>query len=261
MTPPRPRSDRPARRPRRLYGNSPTSAQSGPPWLPGSPATWAAITSDSCPRKLSSPWAPGRARPGCASGEGPRGPGLRGGGGARVAASRVKPEAAGTGAGRRRGGTGGTRSSGVPCPCWLTLSLLGPRSMLGRIQAQAFGFDETFRAYRKDEFVMVGNGECRVPGSPPSVELFPPRRRLLWTRRYLMTSFSLNLIVIKRETIHFKRNFSTSLHHNLAHLQYPAEKNFSVLESRSLSRESVSLLIGTSHLLILLPSFTTSFIY
>nr|KAF6342653.1 cilia and flagella associated protein 300 [Pipistrellus kuhlii] len=28
-------------------------------------------------------------------------------------------------------------------------------SMLGRIQAQAFGFDQVFRAYRKDDFVMA----------------------------------------------------------------------------------------------------------
>ncbi|ELK16513.1 65 kDa Yes-associated protein [Pteropus alecto] len=31
-----------------------------------------------------------------------------------------------------------------------------PESMLGRIQAQAFGFDQKFQAYRKDDFVMVG---------------------------------------------------------------------------------------------------------
>ncbi|EPY79954.1 hypothetical protein CB1_000877029 [Camelus ferus] len=30
------------------------------------------------------------------------------------------------------------------------------RSMLGRIKAQSFGFDQTFQAYRKDDFVMVG---------------------------------------------------------------------------------------------------------
>uniref|UniRef100_A0A8C7EW40 Uncharacterized protein n=1 Tax=Neovison vison TaxID=452646 RepID=A0A8C7EW40_NEOVI len=28
--------------------------------------------------------------------------------------------------------------------------------MLGRVAAQAFGFDQTFQAYRKDDFVMVG---------------------------------------------------------------------------------------------------------
>ena len=28
--------------------------------------------------------------------------------------------------------------------------------MLGRIEAQAFGFDQTFQTYRKDDFVMVG---------------------------------------------------------------------------------------------------------
>lgn len=38
------------------------------------------------------------------------------------------------------------------------LSLLCPRSMLGRIKAQAFGFDQTFQVYRKDDFVMVGMG-------------------------------------------------------------------------------------------------------
>ena len=32
---------------------------------------------------------------------------------------------------------------------------LCPRSMLGRIEAQAFGFDQTFQAYRKDDFVMA----------------------------------------------------------------------------------------------------------
>ncbi|KAG8523259.1 Cilia- and flagella-associated protein 300 [Galemys pyrenaicus] len=37
-----------------------------------------------------------------------------------------------------------------------TRSRLRQWSMLGRIQAQAFGFDQTFRAYRKDDFVMVG---------------------------------------------------------------------------------------------------------
>lgn len=35
------------------------------------------------------------------------------------------------------------------------LSLLYSRSMLGRIQAQAFGFDQNFQAHRKDDFVMV----------------------------------------------------------------------------------------------------------
>jgi hypothetical protein len=33
------------------------------------------------------------------------------------------------------------------------------RSMLGRIQAQAFSFDQTFQPYQKDDFVMVGIGE------------------------------------------------------------------------------------------------------
>ena len=37
-------------------------------------------------------------------------------------------------------------------------SLLCSRSMLGRIEAQAFGFDQVFQAYRKDDFVMVGMG-------------------------------------------------------------------------------------------------------
>ncbi|ELW64948.1 hypothetical protein TREES_T100006564 [Tupaia chinensis] len=36
-------------------------------------------------------------------------------------------------------------------------------SMLGRIQAQAFGFDQTFQAYRKDDFVMVGTGAGAFP--------------------------------------------------------------------------------------------------
>lgn len=36
-------------------------------------------------------------------------------------------------------------------------SLLCPRSMLGRIEAQAFGFDQTFQTYQqRDDFVMVG---------------------------------------------------------------------------------------------------------
>lgn len=30
--------------------------------------------------------------------------------------------------------------------------------MLGRIQAQAFGFDQTFQPYQKDDFVTVGMG-------------------------------------------------------------------------------------------------------
>ncbi|XP_008566208.1 PREDICTED: uncharacterized protein C11orf70 homolog isoform X2 [Galeopterus variegatus] len=36
-----------------------------------------------------------------------------------------------------------------------TTSRLRQWSMLGRIKAQAFGFDETFQAYRKDDFVMA----------------------------------------------------------------------------------------------------------
>ncbi|KAM6159176.1 cilia- and flagella-associated protein 300 isoform 2-T2 [Rhynchocyon petersi] len=36
-----------------------------------------------------------------------------------------------------------------------TTSRLRQWSMLGRIQAQAFGFDETFQPYRKDDFVMA----------------------------------------------------------------------------------------------------------
>lgn len=35
------------------------------------------------------------------------------------------------------------------------------RSMLGRIQAQAFSFDQTFQPYQKDDFVMVGMGGRR----------------------------------------------------------------------------------------------------
>lgn len=37
-----------------------------------------------------------------------------------------------------------------------TTSRLRQWSMLGRIEAQAFGFDQMFQAYRKDDFVMVG---------------------------------------------------------------------------------------------------------
>nr|XP_031531177.1 cilia- and flagella-associated protein 300 isoform X3 [Vicugna pacos] len=36
-----------------------------------------------------------------------------------------------------------------------TTSRLRQWSMLGRIKAQAFGFDQTFQAYRKDDFVMA----------------------------------------------------------------------------------------------------------
>ncbi|EHB12876.1 hypothetical protein GW7_15546 [Heterocephalus glaber] len=36
-----------------------------------------------------------------------------------------------------------------------TTSRLRQWSMLGRIKAQAFGFDQTYRAYRKDDFVMA----------------------------------------------------------------------------------------------------------
>nr|XP_020023392.1 uncharacterized protein C11orf70 homolog [Castor canadensis] len=36
-----------------------------------------------------------------------------------------------------------------------TTSRLRQWSMLGRMKAQAFGFDQTFQAYRKDEFVMI----------------------------------------------------------------------------------------------------------
>ncbi|XP_070659423.1 cilia- and flagella-associated protein 300 isoform X1 [Bos indicus] len=36
-----------------------------------------------------------------------------------------------------------------------TTSRLRQWSMLGRIEAQAFGFDQTFQAYRKDDFVMA----------------------------------------------------------------------------------------------------------
>ncbi|XP_060013896.1 cilia- and flagella-associated protein 300 isoform X3 [Lagenorhynchus albirostris] len=36
-----------------------------------------------------------------------------------------------------------------------TTSRLRQWSMLGRIKAQAFGFDQTFQVYRKDDFVMA----------------------------------------------------------------------------------------------------------
>uniref|UniRef100_A0A8C8Z5A1 Cilia- and flagella-associated protein 300 n=1 Tax=Prolemur simus TaxID=1328070 RepID=A0A8C8Z5A1_PROSS len=36
-----------------------------------------------------------------------------------------------------------------------TTSRLRQWSMLGRIEAQAFGFDQTFQAYRKDDFLMA----------------------------------------------------------------------------------------------------------
>uniref|UniRef100_A0A671EEK9 Cilia- and flagella-associated protein 300 n=1 Tax=Rhinolophus ferrumequinum TaxID=59479 RepID=A0A671EEK9_RHIFE len=36
-----------------------------------------------------------------------------------------------------------------------TTSRLRQWSMLGRIQAQAFGFDQNFQAHRKDDFVMA----------------------------------------------------------------------------------------------------------
>ncbi|KAF6102697.1 cilia and flagella associated protein 300 [Phyllostomus discolor] len=36
-----------------------------------------------------------------------------------------------------------------------TTSRLRQWSMLGRIKAQAFGFDQVFQAYRKDDFVMA----------------------------------------------------------------------------------------------------------
>uniref|UniRef100_A0A8C0WTY4 Cilia- and flagella-associated protein 300 n=1 Tax=Castor canadensis TaxID=51338 RepID=A0A8C0WTY4_CASCN len=43
-----------------------------------------------------------------------------------------------------------------------TTSRLRQWSMLGRMKAQAFGFDQTFQAYRKDEFVMVGTAGTEV---------------------------------------------------------------------------------------------------
>lgn len=41
--------------------------------------------------------------------------------------------------------------------------------MLGRIQAQAFSFDQTFQPYQKDDFVMVGMGgvSFEVLGNTP----------------------------------------------------------------------------------------------
>ncbi|XP_040833156.1 cilia- and flagella-associated protein 300 isoform X3 [Ochotona curzoniae] len=36
-----------------------------------------------------------------------------------------------------------------------TTSRLRQWSMLGRIEAQAFGFDQTFQAYRKDDFLLA----------------------------------------------------------------------------------------------------------
>lgn len=53
------------------------------------------------------------------------------------------------------GGTGERAAQRVP-PRVDRRSLLCPRSMLGRIEAQAFGFDQTFQTYRKDDFIMVG---------------------------------------------------------------------------------------------------------
>lgn len=61
---------------------------------------------------------------------------------------------------RARGGAGGP---GAPCR-GARADLPPPRhrSMLGRVAAQAFGFDRKFQAYRKDDFVMVG---VRVGGA------------------------------------------------------------------------------------------------
>ncbi|XP_044242646.1 cilia- and flagella-associated protein 300 isoform X3 [Ursus arctos] len=59
-----------------------------------------------------------------------------------------------------------------------TTSRLRQWSMLGRVAAQAFGFDQTFQAYRKDDFVMVGvrvGGAGRPdPGWRPRSTLRPP---------------------------------------------------------------------------------------
>lgn len=49
---------------------------------------------------------------------------------------------------------------------------LRSRSMLGRIQAQAFGFDQKFQAYRKDDFVMVGMEVGEFHGPPLILKFF-----------------------------------------------------------------------------------------
>ena len=85
--------------------------------------------------------------------------GLLGCGGADRASRRPRPEWNPEAAlpSRRAGSVGGTDECAAQrVPPLADRPSLCPRSMLGRIEAQAFGFDQTFQAYRKDDFVMVG---------------------------------------------------------------------------------------------------------
>ena len=129
--------------------------------------------------------------------------GLRGCGDAGRAARRPLPEwnreAAVTGA---RGGLRGWDGLNVlpqrMLPQVDCLSRLCSRSMLGRIKAQAFGFDQTFQVYRKDDFVMVGMGVGEFLGPLLVLHFFPLWHKFLWRRHYLVTSFSWSLRIIKR---------------------------------------------------------------
>lgn len=58
-----------------------------------------------------------------------------------------------------------------------TDSPLSVRSMLGRIQAQAFSFDQKFQPYQKDDFVMVGMGSSDVENTPSRVLKFGSNKK------------------------------------------------------------------------------------
>ena len=177
--------------------------------------------------------------------------GLLGCGGADRASRRPRPEWNPEAAlpSRRAGSVGGTdeRAAQRVPPRADRPSLLCPRSMLGRIEAQAFGFDQTFQTYRKDDFVMVGMEVGAF--LEPLLMLhffFLLWHRFWWTLHYSVTTFSWSLRIIKRFNLLFHRNFYVFHHHKLA-LQYAAIKNFSILESSSLPGKSVSFLVGTPH--------------
>uniref|UniRef100_A0A8D1XFE5 Cilia- and flagella-associated protein 300 n=1 Tax=Sus scrofa TaxID=9823 RepID=A0A8D1XFE5_PIG len=73
------------------------------------------------------------------------------------------------------------------------------RSMLGRIKVQAFGFDQTFQAYRKDDFVMAF---FKDPNVIPNLKLLSDSsgqwitlvfERILKPRKYKLPLLSLKL--------------------------------------------------------------------
>ncbi|XP_073922939.1 cilia- and flagella-associated protein 300 isoform X3 [Castor canadensis] len=80
-----------------------------------------------------------------------------------------------------------------------TTSRLRQWSMLGRMKAQAFGFDQTFQAYRKDEFVMAF---FKDPDVTPNLQLLSDStgqwitlvfENILKPRKYKLPLLSLKL--------------------------------------------------------------------